>query len=593
VNRAAVPEDDRAQTLGTLIAALTPLLAMLAVVSAFPPVAGGDSAIAAALELELTAPPGHPLAALAGRLCTLLPLGPLALRVGLCSALLSAVAAAALYRALDRSLRVHAAVRALYASPLALGLTLFVFGCEPLFAAEPRAHMAAVALGCLCLERIVAFECAWPRLELATLRAAGLWWALLVAEQPALAAAVLVAALPSLRRLLSGYRLPLANLAPLALGLPLWLYGVLARGSPLGLPAGSLASRLGAAFAPASATAAWPPAPEPVGPDPVWLTALVVLFVVIGLRARALRRIGLPWLWLALSALLGASVLERAAALHALALCACAALATLACGAPLAGSSRSRLAVALALLSVALGVTQLQATARAARMHDPGSADVLGDALRRTLPARSALLLGDALARAQRDAESLERVRPDLLFALKPWLLPLEAAQRVAARNRELLPLLRAELLDSARQAASSNAPPLFELAALAARRPVLIELAPGHERALHPSLLPFGPYHQVSTSSVGKADFLFAERESEQRWSRLYAALGPSQLDAATVQLLAERHAAQADYAHSLADPELAQHAFAHLARLPLTPAAQRQLEALVKSRPPDTPRP
>jgi len=567
---AAEPAAD-ARALGSLLAALAPLFATIASIPAFAPVAGGGRAIDAALALAPTAPPGYPLAALVLRACTLLPLGPIALRAALGSALLHALAAAALYRAIDSGLRAGSGVRPLVASPLALGLSAIAFGSAPLFVDGAWPHAAAIALCCTCLERLVAFERARPALVLAPLRAAALLWALLLAEQPALAACVLVAAWPGLRRALGEYRLPAWNLAPLALGLPLWLYAPLAHAPEAGLPhASSPLAALQAAFAFAGEARQWPEQLPVASLAPLALGAVGAIGALLALRTPARRSYGALWSGAGLSALAGALGLRHSAPCWALALCGAAALAAFALAPLLAGDRKSKLAPVLAVGLVALGLSQLQATARAALAFDWTASDALSDTLRRTLPARSALLLAPELASAFVDAEREERARPDLLVALQPWLLDLPAAERVAERDPELMPLLRALLLAEqppARAASRHGAPralpdrelPLVELTALAARRPVLLELGAEPGASVHAVLLPYALYHQVSTHAVTRSDIELAARERDQRLARLYRTLDPTRLDPAATRLLIERHSAELAHALSIADPALA----------------------------------
>jgi len=577
---AAEPRPD-ARALGSLLAGLAPLFAMTASIPAFAPAAGGARAIDAALALAPTEPPGYPLATLVLRACTLLPLGPLALRAAFGSALLHAMAAAALYRAIDGGLRAGTGLRPLVVSPLALGLTAIAFGSAPLFVDGARPYAAAIALCCLCLERWIAFEQARPALVLAPLRAAALLWALLLAEQPALAACIAIAVLPGLRRALGEYRLPAWNLAPLALGLPLWLYAPLAHAPELGLPyASSPLAALQAAFALRHEAPHWPALLDVHSLATFALAAAGVFGALVALRTPALRRYGALWSGAGLSALAGALGLRHSAPCWALALCAAAALTAFALAPLLAADRNSKLAPVLAIGLVALGLSRLQATARAALALDRSASDALSDTLRRTLPVRSALLLAPELACAFLDAEREERARPDLLVALQPWLLDLPAAERVARRNPELMPLLRAQLLAEqppARAASRKAAPralpdrelPLVELTALAARRPVLLELGTEPGAGVHAVLLPYALYHQVSTHAVTRSDRDLAARDRDQRLARLYAELDLTQLDPAVTRFLIDRHSAELAQAQSIADPALVARAREALQRI------------------------
>jgi hypothetical protein len=471
------------------------------------------------------------------------------------------------------------------ASPIALGLTTTAFASPPLFSPPAHAHAAAIALSCLCHERLLALERAWPRLALGPLRAAALLWGLLIAEQPTLAAVLLLAAAPGLRRLFAAYRLPLWNLAPLALGAPLWLFGALARAPELGLPsASSPLAMLTAAFALAADPQLRPWAFAATDPASVARGALLALAAAgsaLGLRARATRRFAALWLGGAAAALVGALNLAHGAACWALLLCAAAALASLALAPLLGGETKNALAPALAVVLVLFGATALYSAAADARARDWTAADALGDPLRRQLPAHAALLLAPELAAAWLDAEREERVRPDLLAALQPWQLDLRAAERVAAHSPELLPLLRAQLLAPApahavaadARAGESLELPRVELAALAARRPVLLELQADVAVGLRDALLPYGLYHQVSTHNVNKSDVELAARDADRRLARLDAQLDLTRLPADAARLLAQRYRAELAYAEAVPDAALAERARARLRALEAEP--------------------
>jgi hypothetical protein len=569
--------DPRALTLGTLLAALGPLLAAISSAAAYPAFAASERTLAAALALSAIEPPGHPLGAWTTRLCLLIPLGPLALRAALATALLFALAAAALFRAIERSLRAREGVRGSVSAPLALALTLLAFGCTPLLPVTARADAAAIALACLCVERLVHIERAWPRLDLPALRCAALLFGLLAPEHPTLACVVLAAALPLLQRLVAAFRLPLANLWPLALGLPVWLaLAWAAQHGPPALMPGALRPLLRAAFALARDADGFTlrelsSASSALVLLPYALTVLGLLGAALALRPSQPRRIWNVWIGLGLAALLAAHLFQEGAAHTALGLCAAAALSAYALSSLVAGQ-RAWLGTVAALALTALAVTQLEAAARKARAIDRAAIDALGEPARRDAPARSALLLAADSAPALLEAEAEEHARPDLLVTLKPWLLDLAAAQRVAAQSPELLPLLRADLLGDETPDDTEAELPVVELAALAARRPLLLELTALRERSVHRNLTPFALYHQVATSEVSKSDVDLAAQASEKRFARAFAEIVPAQLDPALLEWLADRHLAELDYALSLSDLKLAAQALERLDRLPLT---------------------
>ncbi len=534
-----------AQVLGALIAALTPLLAWLACVSPYGPATGGDGLLSAALALQPAAAPGHLLAVLLARLCTLLPLGPLPLRVALAMGLCNAAAAAALYRALDTSLRAQGLSRAVLASPLALGATLLAFGLPQLFDSRPHAHAVALALGCLWLERLCAALARWPRRAPAALRAAVFWWALLLVEQPPLALLLLLACAPVLQRLLRVQLRAAAALWPLAAAVPAallpWLLARRAHAAlapELRLP---LSAWRGAAGWNAGARAADAPA--------VLLGLALLAGLLLVLLRPGARRLHGTWLAIAAASLLGSRLLQQPGAAPALAGCAALALLAAAFGALLQTRESSALALVLSVLSVPLGLAGLHAATLRARAQPGAGADLLREALLRALPPRSVVLVETDLALALRDARAEEQVRPDCVLARKPWALALPGAEALAAVQPELRPLLRAHLLQ--------GGVPLTELKALASRRSVLVELDPAHEPGASAALLPFGPYAQVATSPPLKSDVRVAAAEAWQRWDRLLHAFDPAGLDPGASALVRARLLASAAYYDAAGDPE------------------------------------
>ena len=562
-------EGPDARALGALLAALGPLFAWIASASAYPPATAGEHLLGAGLSLLPADAPGHPIASLGVALCTrLVPLGPAALRAALATGLFAAAGAAALYRALDDTLAARAGLRAALRSPLALGCSWLAFGCAPLFGSAPETALAGVAIGCLFLQRLCAVELTWPRLALRPLREAALSWSLLFVEQPALAVILLVAALPTLVRVLRAYALPLPNLLALLFFWPLLAFGALRAGAieatPYPGPGGFTA--FGAAFALQLHLPRAIAAPRELGPS--LLMALGLAGALLAWTGGARRRFAALWSAAWLAPLAASAWLAKSDALDGFALCGAAGLTALGLARLLAPPARGWLGVAVAVSGCALALAQFESAGRALRASDDGASDAIADASRRDLPARAVLLLAPDLAEAWVDGEREERLRPDVLVTEKPWRLGLEAAQRRAARKPELQPLLRADLL---RTGASETANlPLVELQALAARRPLLLELEPALERDLYPVLLPFSLYHQLTTSPVGRADLQLARRDHELRWKRLYARLLLPALSDAPLRLLHERLAAERAFAAAVRDPALAASAAARAAQLP-----------------------
>jgi hypothetical protein len=160
-----------------------------------------------------------------------------------------------------------------------------------------------------------------------------------------------------------------------------------------------------------------------------------------------------------------------------------------------------------------------------------------------------------------------EHSRPDVHVVPKPWQFDLVASERLVRAIPQLQPVLRASLLQ--------RELPLTELQSLSARRPLLLELDPARERALYPALLPWGLYHQVSSSTVSRSDERFAARDADARNAVLDAALDEEPgLRGPLGALLAARARADADYYAAAGDPDHAAQAGERAHTLTVDPA-------------------
>jgi hypothetical protein len=532
--------------LGVLLAALGPLLIALAVTPAYPRLGDGASLLASALSRPLAGMDEHPLAALGARACALIPLGSLALRVNLSAALWLALAAAASYRALDLGLRALGLQRALLASPLALGAIWVAFGCAALQPSAVQDAAAAMALCALALERMTAaLDAARPRAR-ACANAALFWLVLLLIEHPALALAILLGAAPAL------------------------LLGLGDRGA---LPTRRSELRVVLLLAPFAALA-WYGSPAGAGHDPLdalelqapslaalrelggssGATARVLLAAgAIGIiRVRALRGPFGIFTGVGLVVALAACVAVEAKLLALALLPLAAMLAAGALARTLIGRPDGWLAHACAIGAVALGLSQLQAEGRRALPFDGSGNELLGDALRASVPPRALAMPAAATLHAQRAAELEERARPDLVLVPGPFRLDLHAANELERAHPELRELLRAQLIAPAHL--------LPELRAIAAQRPLLLEPDPGLPRELRAALVPHGAWHLLVTSDVSKAELRVASIAADAQLDRLLAQLDPAvalpELRAAVTALLG----AAAEQAASAGDPERAQ---------------------------------
>ena len=110
---------------------------------------------AAAIDLDIPHPPGHPLASLWGKLFTLLPLGPLPFRVALGQAVACALALACAQRALARTL-VFLGLSHRAAQWSGIGATWLLAGSYGFWFQAVRAEVYALAalLVCFALERL-------------------------------------------------------------------------------------------------------------------------------------------------------------------------------------------------------------------------------------------------------------------------------------------------------------------------------------------------------------------------------------------------------------------------------------------------------
>jgi hypothetical protein len=153
---------ERLETTTTFAAALLPLAVYVATSTAFPYWLDSPEFTAAAVDLDIPHPPGHPLACMWGKLFALLPIGPLPFRVAVGQASAAALALAALQRAIARTLEQTGLTRAGMRLSLSLGFTLALAASHAYWFQSVRAEVYALqaALVCFAFERCTAFVCA-------------------------------------------------------------------------------------------------------------------------------------------------------------------------------------------------------------------------------------------------------------------------------------------------------------------------------------------------------------------------------------------------------------------------------------------------
>jgi hypothetical protein len=505
---------------------------------------------AASYELGVAHPPGEPLALLVGRLFALVPLGSVALRVGLSQVVANAAAAALvahLALAATRTLSLGVARPLLAAAAgLAFGLAPGALGAAlrpEVYALGTALALAAVALAAASVRDADASD---PRLALLAAGCIGLGLVNhpLVAGLAGLGA--VVAASPLLfrdgprGRLVGWSLLALAAGASVVLYLPLRLAVMIARGSADVVAWGDartlrglwwiLSARTFASKASVVHANAEPGALPFVLIDELSLAgALVALAgVYLGLRARTTRASTIALVATAAGAIGAALVGGFDPANPDIrgylgpAIAALATLAAIGLSLALAAIARARLAAAAAALALAAVAARGALAVGPARERLGRAPDALVGELLASLPASAVLLTGHfETAFLVGYARGVEGRRPDVAWAHLGLGRSPGYAERVGDRDGDL-----ASLLDAHQAGPLGRAP----VAAVAAKRPVRLEpvgdLAPDLVRALEPAglLWSFGPTRGSTDDLFGPPGVppaLASLLEAESRTSR------------------------------------------------------------------------
>jgi hypothetical protein len=504
------------------------------------------------------------LPALLGKLLSLLPIGPLPLRVALGSVVAMAACSHLLYRCIELLLRTLGVTHEALIAPLALGLCLFVFGMPAVqhAALVPGAVALQAALSLWFLLQLSKLEASWPSYDLRPLGMAALALGLALANDVRAALVLLPAAVPTVSRVLHtrGPSPMLRALACLLLG-ALGVHAALAlRGTLLPdalshmrvLPAGSLSDALTLV--------------SHTGHALSWFAVLVALGAVAALQTAGVRRIAMIWVQACLAPMLAYGLLAPTPSasddlgLVTYVLPAAAVLAAALPGALLSPDGRSKPAPTRAQLGAVLcllliGAVRAHDTALARTAVDDALADTLSARGRHALPPRGLLLVrAPAHALPLIASEAEDHVRPDLLVVPMAALDDARSMERWLTRAPELRPLLRNYLLEGEIAGA--------ELESLSGQRPVLLDLDPDWPTELHDALLPQHLFFEVSTATTRRAEQRTRTREALEDLQAL-AATGPSPL----VRLHAE---AAALYFTTLGDTEAAAEASASLTKAP-----------------------
>jgi hypothetical protein len=177
--------------------------------------------------------------------------------------------------------------------------------------------------------------------------------------------------------------------------------------------------------------------------------------------------------------------------------------------------------------------------------------DVFDDGLRRTLPARSVVLVHNPQTIFRYwGGEAEEANRPDVTMVPLPLMTYPKMVDRFVRNEPELKPLLRSYVLDGALDAA--------ELQSLAALRPVFVEMDVRVDREMMDLIVPDHLYHRVLTADTTDTDEASAMRSHAALWDDIYARIGRP-IDPHTAAQLLWRHYADSLYFAAVGDTHAA----------------------------------
>jgi hypothetical protein len=522
--------------------------------------------IAASVELGVPHSPGHPLPVFIGAAAALVPIGDLALRVNLAAAAAGAAACMLLAMA-GRAVAARAApdLPARARAALAASAALVFAASWAAWAQSVRAEVYALATALLVavLAAVLAGDAERrPR----WLVAAGLAGGLALATHHLMAVLVLVPA--GVFVLVRGRgerpRAPLAGATALAgvIGLAAFLYLPVRAAAPaapeLDWGAPRVASRFawtvsGAMFARTAAAEQVSPLPEDAA-QALWAVGeaasppLAVLAAVGGLllllrggagaRRMAALLVAIAAAAIAVRALLGFDpetqdhhgyLLPASAATVLLAVAGAAAIARV------RGAASERVAGAIAAAGLALAASRAAIGWPDAALAHAGASDAMAVLEIERLPPR-ALLVTSYFQTSYRALamRALEGARPDVAVLHRGMLTLPGAREEAARRSPELAALVRAPL-------AAGWPTPVGELGAVAATRPVFIELDPDLDPPAHAHLLSLGRFARFATAPTdAERDAAEATDGAERvRLARLVAHAPGSDRDDARQALL------------------------------------------------------
>lgn len=522
-----------------------PLAYYVASASAYGGLYEEGTFIAAARMLGVPHPPGAPISSLFAGFFALLPVGPLSFRVSVASAVCASFTLALFARALYFSLLGVGLRSTRQASYLALAAAWFV-AQMPLFALQatrPNVFAAQFALSLLVIEAIVRFELSEPTDDRRMLYAGAFMQGLCFANHHVFGLLTLSVAAPTLGRLLAkrGFLGLMGHVALPILGFSAYVYVPIRGGRNPFINIGEPSSLLRSLWV-MTADPWWGPGhfPPPATLEQLVsgltghsgaaaLLCLLALYgFVLSARAESQRRFAALWLIALLVPLASiAWIIEpklTSDAWGALTPCALSLVALATCGLAL---TLQKLAVrfqrplsagtwGLAAAALLALVTRAEARGRAP-FQAPDALDDLG---RRALPPRAVLLTDDAGTwfRAL-GAEAEEQLRADLTIVPLPFLDYPRMRESLIRTAPELIPLLSE--LERTRKL------PVDALRALAAERPVYVELEEEGGPALARALDSEGLFERVRPPrEPANSEPHLLQVQDAARFRRLYAQL-------------------------------------------------------------------
>jgi hypothetical protein len=526
---------------------------------------------AAALNLDIAHPPGHPVASLWGHVFTLLPVGPLPYRVAMAQAVAAALAASALQVAFARTF--HAAG---LRDPRLLGVfSLGCLGCLAFAygywfqAVRAEVYALQALLIALALERLIALAADETRRDPRALYAAALYLGIGLANHHFMSVLALPAALlgfvQTLRR--HGPRVIAWCTASGGVGLVSYLYLPLRAASNLPMDLGHpvdwtsfwwvVSARVYARRIGSQAT-------QPMGErfaDLVVILAdhfsfaslpLAALGLYVVLRERKSWSIGYVWGVTALVCLCGRAWLNPVrnnpdvlgymlpGFAGYVVLCGYACLALV--HGLRAPRLRERAARLLAAASVALAALQLVQTRTQASLADFHATDDFDRARLLSLPADAALIVTTPeTAFRHWENLSVERVRPDVDMVPTAFVNYGGMIEGLLARTPELTPAVRAFQHEGVLQPASFDT--------LLALRPVMVEPDLIAAWPLFDRLLPAGLLYRLLPAPASAEQRKTAAAQRSVMLQQLQQQLGRDLLDTATRRQLLWCHYVDALY--------------------------------------------